>query len=156
IIEVLQTTKGNGTYRGVYTMLISFFTSVTEEPTRYRDDNPVRAIGKRFKPSTGLDSSGAISEQAVVSAEEIEAIADLVGQPSSSRVDSEILACQLEFLVRLMPRVGGRIGEMLGLHLNDWNTFAKPYGEIIFRRTQNKHLVLNDEQTWWGPLKGKT
>jgi len=140
--------------RGIYVMLSAFFKSCTEEPTHYRDDNPVSRIGKAYRPDAPV--SGLIGDEVVASDEELEKIAGRIGVCDNPKRPDEVLyATQLEFLCRFMPLVGGRLGELLGFELTSWNRFARPYGEITFKQKLSPTAEAGDASTWFEPLKGK-
>lgn len=140
--------------RHVYVMLSAFFRSCTEEPTRYRDDNPVSAIGKNYRPPT--PESTAIAEEVVISDDEVDQIAQWIETRANHlRRDEHINALVHATVVQLMPYCGGRLGEVLGLTLTDWNRFARPYEELTIERQVNAKGKAGDPETWFKPLKGK-
>lgn len=136
----------------IYVCLSSFFGDMTEEPTRYREDNPVAKIG-RFRPDTTI--SGAVSEDEVLTPREVEnlaALAAVVSHPN--RFDEVLIAKQLELLIFVLAYGGMRLGEALALEIDDLKE-CEPYGEWFIGKKLALKRDLDNEQTWFGKLKGK-
>jgi integrase len=132
--------------------LSSYFNSMTREPTHYRDDNPVEKLGDE-RPVGSI--SGNVSEDEVLSAEEVEhlaAIAAVVSHPN--RFDEVLMARQLELLIYVLAYGGMRLGEALALELDDLRD-DEEHGEWFIWKKLAEKRNLDDPTTWFGKLKGK-
>jgi len=161
IIQVLEAARysvrtgealSEDTRHAIYVMLSAFFSSCTKEPTRYRIDNPVAAIGDAYRPDTS--ESGVIPDEVVLSDEEIASIAAVAGIANNPAIRAEYVgAIQRQFICEFMPLVGARLGEILGLKLTDWKRLNG--GELHIERQVDRYAKASDEEAWFIPLKGK-
>jgi|SRR5262245_12348729 len=150
---------GESRQTGIYVALSAFFTSMTKEPTRYRDDSPVKKIG-HHKPDSPI--SKAVKPDEVLSLEQVDALVAAC-VPPTQRWRDILFAKQMALLIYILAFGGMRIGEALGLMLTDLIEDGN-FGEWriekqVTRRTRRDKAVPNPENenpnTWHGPLKNE-
>jgi integrase len=125
-----------------YVMMSSFFSDMTMAPYGYRLDNPVQRLGG-LKPVA--PSSDAVSEDAVITEEEVEQI--ILAIPSRIPTDKQVR----QTLVRLTFLTGLRLSEVLGL---TWEAIDLVEGELHVTQQLTIDFKAGDPETWFAPVKG--
>lgn len=131
------------------TMLSSFFRSCTERPTRYRDGNPVTQIGDA---RITAPEQTEVAENLYLSNEQIDAIAAEIGKTTGNSWDERVNKIILTTLVKVLPEIGTRISEALGLEIED---FRPLHGELHVEKQRSFGAKANDPETWHAAMKGQ-
>ena len=138
--------------RNIYVAMSAFFKSCTEEPTRYRFDNPVNFIGKKFRPAMPVPKE--LGDAQFLSDEEIDRIAAEVMTRTPRNEPERIAQAQRRVIVLLSPEIGTRIAETLGLQVLDYKRLVRPHGALHVVRQISDDRSSRDPRTWFETLKG--
>jgi integrase len=165
IIEVLEGARNNVSattgrplsedrLNHIYVGLSAYFTAVSKEPTRYRDDNPVTKIGP-YRPDTTV--SGSVGVEEVLSLEEVRRLAATAALPLGTRPSEVLFARQMEVLIWVLAYSGMRLGEALALQQGDLRppSASARFGEWKIERQVALERDNNDPTSWFATLKGQ-
>jgi len=139
-------------WRHLYVALNSFFGKITEPGVQYvRPDNPVKQIGSANRPEKSEITP--VDEEAVVSEEEIDAIAESMIKTKEGH------KCKVVW--QLLPETGTRISEMLAVcrhhvvyPVHEVGARVLPEA-IIIEQKLGFRFKSGDPTTWFGPVKGR-
>lgn len=162
IIQVLNRTKtrrskktgklvGVSRRRNVYVALSKFFTTCTEwdgERAPYRSDNPVALIGEKNRPP--MPASREIVADEYLTYEDCDKLAAEIATLKTKQWDERVNRIILSTLALVMPEIGGRISEVLGLERADFNPLK---GEILITKQRARNATAGDASSWHAVTK---
>lgn len=136
--------------RNIEVALSAFFTWCISVPQEYRLDSPVKRLDKKKRARVRKRSHAELN--LYVTTEEIDLIAAAAGKVGRNNVNGQILAVQMPVIVLLLPLLGLRISELLGLRVSDWHRL---HGELVVERQRARKGSVKDPGSLVKGLKGE-